>query len=79
MAHTVTWRGKTGPSEFVGKPVRLRFDLVKGRPLYVIDQKVVDGVERSVLRELGEPAQADGDLRAIEAAESDPDSLASQP
>jgi glycosyltransferase involved in cell wall biosynthesis len=35
------------------------FDQVKGRPLYVIDSKVVDGVERSVPRELSEPI-ADG-------------------
>ena len=44
------------------------FDQVKGRPLYVIDVKVVNGVERSVARDLGEPLETDGDLRAIKAA-----------
>jgi dolichol-phosphate mannosyltransferase len=51
------------------------FDQVKGRPLYVIDVKVVDGVERAVPRELGEPALEDGDARAIRAAERYPEAL----
>jgi glycosyltransferase involved in cell wall biosynthesis len=37
------------------------FDQVKGRPLYVVDTKVLDGVERGVRRELREPAGADVD------------------
>lgn len=44
------------------------FDQVKGRPLYVIDSKVVDGVERSVPASLGQ-TDANGDRRAVEAAE----------
>ena len=54
------------------------FDQVKGRPLYVIDVKVVNGVERSVARDLGEPLETDGDLRAIKAAEPGTDAVSSQ-
>ena len=35
------------------------FDQVKGRPLYVVDARLVDGVERGVPREVLEPAAPD--------------------
>jgi dolichol-phosphate mannosyltransferase len=48
------------------------FEQVKGRPLYVIDTEVVDGVERAPLRELGEPITEDEVARdAVTAAASE--------
>jgi dolichol-phosphate mannosyltransferase len=45
------------------------FDQVKGRPLYVIDTKVVDGAERSFARDLMEGRATVEDARALRAAE----------
>jgi dolichol-phosphate mannosyltransferase len=45
------------------------FDQVKGRPLYVIDTKMVDGDERSFARDLGDGRATAEDARAVRAAE----------
>jgi polyisoprenyl-phosphate glycosyltransferase len=52
------------------------FDQVKGRPLYVIDTKVVDGTERSFARDLRAEAREE-DERALEAAAPETDVLPS--
>ncbi len=48
------------------------FDQVKGRPLYVIDTKVVGGVETPVAHDARDPRVDVGDARALQAAEPDP-------
>jgi glycosyltransferase involved in cell wall biosynthesis len=58
---------------YVGKV----FDQVKGRPLYVIDSKVVDGIERSFVGDLRDGTASAADERAVQAAEPETDALRS--
>lgn len=51
------------------------FDQVKGRPLYVVDTRIVDQVERAVRRELGDRVSAEGDAEPVEMAPRQPGPL----